>query len=170
MHTAEPEGRRTFLAWVSGSIAAMIGLTVGIPLIGYTILPALKRRKPEWTEIGTVDDLQPEAPKEMTCMYSVADGWQKTTVRKTVWAVKRRTGEITVYSPLCTHLGCGYRWEPERHQFHCPCHNSIFAIDGSVLAGPAPRPLDTLPVKVERGRIWVIYKEFKAGTSVKIEL
>ena len=43
-------------------------------------------------------------------------------------------------------------------------------VQGEVLSGPAPRPLDTLPVKIEGGRLLVTYKEFKAGTAAKIEL
>ena len=50
MNSSEGEGRRTFLGWVSGAIAAAIGLVVGIPLVGYTILPALKRREAEWND------------------------------------------------------------------------------------------------------------------------
>lgn len=170
MNSSEAEGRRTFLAWVSGAIAAAIGVAVGIPLIGYTVLPALKRRKPGWNDVGAVASLQTEIPKEMACIHSVIDGWHKTTTKKSVWAVKDGKGAITIFSPLCTHLGCGYRWEGEQRQFYCPCHNSYFALDGTVLAGPAPRPLDTLPAKIENGRLLVIYKEFKAGTAAKIEL
>jgi len=170
MKASKGEGRRTFLAWVSGAIAATIGAAVGIPLFGYTVLPALKRQKLSWNDVGPVGSLEPASPKEMACIYSVTDGWQKTTTKKSVWAVKDDKGAVTVFSPLCTHLGCGYRWEGEQRQFYCPCHNSYFAIDGKVLGGPAPRPLDTLPAKVEKGRLLVIYKEFKAGTSTKIEL
>jgi len=170
MNFSEGEGRRTFLAWVSGSIAAAIGLVVGIPLVGYTILPALKRREEEWNDVGTVQSLQPGIPKEMACIHSLTDGWQKTTTKKSLWAVKDDKGEVTVFSPLCTHLGCGYRWEPDKEKFYCPCHHSFFSLDGKVLSGPAPRPLDTLPAKIENGRLLVIYKEFKAGTSAKIEL
>ena len=162
--------RRTFLARVSGVIAAAIGLAVGLPLLGYTILPALKRRKPEWGDAGPVETLQTGVPKELDVVVSVTDGWQKMTAKKSMWAVKDDMGGVTVYSPICTHLGCGYRWEPNRGKFHCPCHNSFYSLEGKVLSGPAPRPLDTLPVKIEKGRLLVMYKEFKAGTAVKIEL
>ncbi len=43
-------------------------------------------------------------------------------------------------------------------------------VQRKVLSGPAPRPLDTLPVKIEGGRLLVTYKEFKAGTAAKTEL
>lgn len=164
------EGRRTFLSRVSGAIAVGITLALGVPLVGYTILPALKRSEPEWADAGLLDSLQPGSLKELQVVLSVTDGWQKTTAKKSVWAVKDEAGAVTVFSPICTHLGCAYRWEPERRNFHCPCHNSYFSLEGRVLGGPAPRPLDTLPVKIQNGRILVMYKEFKAGTAVKIEL
>ncbi|MCA9419568.1 MAG: ubiquinol-cytochrome c reductase iron-sulfur subunit [Nitrospira sp.] len=170
MNASEEKGRRTFLGWVSGGIAAAMGLVVGIPLVGYTILPALKRRQPEWNDVGNVEALQPGVPKEMACIHSITDGWQKTTTKKSIWVVRNDTGTITAYSPICTHLGCGYRWEADQRKFHCPCHHSFFSLDGKVLSGPAPRPLDTLPAKIEKGRLLVIYKEFKAGTAAKIEL
>jgi cytochrome b6-f complex iron-sulfur subunit len=51
-------------------------------------------------------------------------------------------------SAVCTHLRCTVgafvppdaEWK-EAHA-RCPCHGSIFARDGHVLRGPAPRPLD----------------------------
>ncbi len=164
------EGRRTFLARVSGGIAAVIAMAVGFPLVAYTILPALKRRKPEWADAGSLESVQPGVPMELDLVLSVTDGWQKTTSKKSVWAVRDDTGAITVYSPICTHLGCGYRLEPDKRKFHCPCHFSLFSLDGRVLSGPAPRSLDTLPVEIEDGRILVMYTEFKAGTAAKIEL
>jgi menaquinol-cytochrome c reductase iron-sulfur subunit len=38
------------------------------------------------------------------------------------------------------------------------------------LAGPAPRPLDLLPSKIENGRLLVEFKEFKPGTGQVVEL
>jgi len=47
---------------------------------------------------------------------------------------------------------------------------SVFALDGAVLSGPAPRPLDALDVRVENGRLFVLPQEFKAGVATKIPL
>lgn len=55
----------------------------------------------------------------------------------------------------CTHLGCAVPWVEAEGQFHCPCHGSVYDRNGEVTGGPAPRPLDTFPVAVKDGEIWV---------------
>ncbi len=162
--------RREFVTKLTATIMAMIGAVVGIPLAGYTVLPALRKRPEQWLDAGAEADLIPNQPREVKVYQTVSDGWMKTTLAKSVWAVKQVSGEVIVYSGLCTHLGCGIRWNPNTQQFQCPCHTGLFALDGRVLGGPPPRPLDTLPAKIEGGRLLVIYKEFKAGTAAKIEL
>ena len=55
----------------------------------------------------------------------------------------------------CTHLGCAVPWVEEEGQFHCPCHGSLFNKMGEVIGGPAPRPMDTFPVTIKSGEVWV---------------
>lgn len=42
-------------------------------------------------------------------------------------------------SAICTHAGCTVRFATT--QISCPCHGSLFSLDGTVLRGPATRPL-----------------------------
>ncbi len=161
---------RGFIGKIIGGIAALIGITLVLPLTGSIILPALRRKAEKWIDILDKRQLKPESPLSVEMVTSLKDGWRTTTSLKTVWVVKKEEGEVLIYSPLCTHLGCGYRWEEEKSIFLCPCHASVFDINGKVLSGPAPRPLDTLLIKIEGNRISTIYKEYKAGTSKKIEL
>jgi cytochrome b6-f complex iron-sulfur subunit len=53
--------------------------------------------------------------------------------------VIRQADRFHVISAICTHLGCTVQWRGT--EFDCPCHGSRFRPDGSVIAGPAPRPL-----------------------------
>jgi menaquinol-cytochrome c reductase iron-sulfur subunit len=46
----------------------------------------------------------------------------------------------------------------------------VFDVSGRVVAGPAPRPLDPLPSKVDNGRLFIVFKEFKSGVAKQIEL
>lgn len=55
----------------------------------------------------------------------------------------------------CTHLGCSVAWEPEQGRFFCPCHASSFDIHGDVENPPAPRALDTFPVRIQEGQVLV---------------
>jgi Rieske Fe-S protein len=51
-------------------------------------------------------------------------------------------GELHVFSAECTHEGCTVRrLEPNSRTMSCPCHGSVFLIDGSVIRGPALQPL-----------------------------
>jgi menaquinol-cytochrome c reductase iron-sulfur subunit len=87
-----------------------------------------------------------------------------TSERTTAWVVK--TGDsLLALGPRCTHLGCAYHWEDARHQFVCPCHASVFSVDGKVVSGPAPRPLDRYDTRVENGRLLIgpLHESGEAG-------
>lgn len=50
--------------------------------------------------------------------------------------------DFHVVSAVCSHLGCTVQWRADAHRFDCPCHGSRFQQDGTVIGGPAPRPLE----------------------------
>jgi len=162
--------RRTFFGWVTSGIAGLIGVGLAVPLLGYVISPALKRRVRPWVDVGRVQDLPIGDPKQLEHVTTIQDGYLESRSQKAIWAVKQPDGQVKVFSPMCTHLGCGYHWDGDEKRFKCPCHGSMFDIEGHVLAGPAPRPLDLLPSKVENGRLLVVFKEFKSGTAQLVEL
>jgi menaquinol-cytochrome c reductase iron-sulfur subunit len=88
-------------------------------------------------------------PTEVVFRRNRVDGWRVTSEKSTAWVVKLSDQDVVAYVPQCTHLGCVYHWEQNRTKFVCPCHNSIFSIDGKVEGGPAPRPLDRYETKLE---------------------
>ena len=63
-----------------------------------------------------------------------------------VAAYKDEKGGMHVFSPACTHLGCRLSYNEGDKSFDCSCHGSRFdAKDGSVLHGPAVKPLASIP-------------------------
>ena len=59
-----------------------------------------------------------------------------------------------------------HHWDAARSQFVCPCHNSLFAIDGKVIYGPAPRPLDRYETKLEGRKLLLGDLRRPEGTGV----
>ncbi|HVL88335.1 MAG TPA: FAD-dependent oxidoreductase [Candidatus Thermoplasmatota archaeon] len=50
-------------------------------------------------------------------------------------------GQLRALDATCSHMRCLVRWNPVERSWDCPCHGSRFAVDGSVLNGPATEPL-----------------------------
>jgi Rieske Fe-S protein len=55
-------------------------------------------------------------------------------------------GKLFAVSPTCTHLGCQVNFNRAERSWDCPCHGSRFAVDGSVLQGPAVHRLEVKPL------------------------
>ncbi len=56
-------------------------------------------------------------------------------------------GAVHALSAVCTHLGCIVAFNDAEVAWECPCHGSRFAIDGSVIQGPANDPLERRTVE-----------------------
>ncbi|HEX4720917.1 MAG TPA: Rieske (2Fe-2S) protein [Pseudonocardiaceae bacterium] len=62
-------------------------------------------------------------------------------------------GEFKGFSTTCTHLGCQVDKVADG-LIQCPCHGSRYSVvDGSVKAGPAPRPLPAQKITVKGTQI-----------------
>jgi menaquinol-cytochrome c reductase iron-sulfur subunit len=160
--------RRGFLKQMTGLMSALVTLTLAIPLVGTIIGPSFREKRSKWAKVGDISSLGLDQPLNLEFPFRTEDAYLRETVIHNVWVIKHSSSKITIYSPICPHLGCHYSWHPTQREFICPCHGSVFAIDGKVLGGPAPRPLDTLPYKVENDALYVQWEEFRVGIPKKI--
>lgn len=161
--------RRSFLKWLLGAIVFINGLVVGAPYLR-VIFSRAKIKKSEWTEVAALSSLPIGRPKDLKFMVPTEDAYLRGTALRSVWAIRHSQQDITIFSPICPHLGCYYKWDEQTASFECPCHASVYDINGRVLGGPAPRPLDTLPYKIENGMVYVQWEQFKVGTPEKIRI
>jgi menaquinol-cytochrome c reductase iron-sulfur subunit len=158
--------RRGFLKWMIGALSAVMGLILGIPYLR-AVISSAPLGKLSYVEVGDISALAIGQPQDMNFQARVTDAYLRQEITRSVWVIKHSPEEVTVFSPICTHLGCHFKWNPKAGHFECPCHGSVFTIDGKVIGGPAPRPLDTLPHKIENGRLYVEWERFKVGIAGK---
>lgn len=153
--TSDEINRRQFLTTMLGLTGSVIGLSLAVPLTGYALSPAMVKEKTEFVPIGSVADFKVGEPIKVNYSFRKKDGWVETEVKKSAWVVKKDDNNLTVFSPNCTHLGCGYSWDAASKQFKCPCHGAVFSLEGEVVAGPPPRPLDRFETKVAEGKVLI---------------
>jgi Rieske Fe-S protein len=64
-------------------------------------------------------------------------------------------GTFKAFNATCTHQGCTVS-EVTASGISCPCHGSVFSInDGSVVQGPATKPLTVMKVTADNGTLVV---------------
>jgi glycine/D-amino acid oxidase-like deaminating enzyme/nitrite reductase/ring-hydroxylating ferredoxin subunit len=91
----------------------------------------------DWTASAQGESLQ-ELKKNQGKILSL-DG-------KKVAAYRDENGNVTLRSPMCTHLKCIVGWNRAEKTWDCPCHGSRFKATGEVLAGPAEQDLEEISV------------------------
>jgi len=131
--TSEEEGsssRRHFFSLIGwGSLIASIGGSVLASIRFF--FPNVLFEPPRSFKIGKLDDYP-----EGTAMY----------LEEHVLYVFHKDNRVRCISAVCTHVGCTVSLDEAYNKFRCPCHGSIFDMDGKVLDGPAPRPLEWFKV------------------------
>ncbi|MCL5266895.1 MAG: ubiquinol-cytochrome c reductase iron-sulfur subunit [Bacteroidetes bacterium] len=174
-NTEEPQqpeqidpSRRSFLKISSNAIAGFATLILAIPFLDALISPSLRIKIGEFVKVGPVSVLSDGDPQKVFFDERAKDAYIEETERRDVWAIRNGSKDVTVFSPICPHLGCRYNWDPASEHFACPCHGSVWSKDGKILRGPTPRPLDTLPHKIEGDELYVKWERFKLGVPKKI--
>jgi len=166
--TEHATSRRSFLKGMVGVLSALVAAAMAVPLVGAIAGPSFRTKELRWAKVGNINSLPLERPTNMKFPYKTEDAYIRETIIHDVWIIKHSSSEVTVFSPICPHLGCHYDWHPEGNEFICPCHGSVYSLTGKVLGGPAPRPLDTLPWKLEKDQLSVEWETFKVGIPQKI--
>src|ERR1700685_3844440 len=147
--------RRSFYKTIISGLGSLMGIALAAPAAVYLLVGGNSKRGANLIKAATRKDLKPGKPQEVAFERTRVDGWRSFQEKAIAWVVRTGENNVVAYWPQCTHLGCAYHWVEPGNQFVCPCHGSRFSIDGRVLGGPAPRPLDRYPVQVENSKLLI---------------
>ncbi len=165
----ERVSRRSFLGYTIASIGTFITATLGSATAIFAASPILGQHRETRQTLGSVESFRLGVPKLVEFPITRKDGWIVEETAKSVWVVREGEASFAVFVARCTHLGCAFNWREDAREFFCPCHNGRYALDGQVLGGPPPRPLDRLENWVEGGKLVVNYREFRLGVPEQVE-
>ena len=155
MNQSETLTRRSFYSRMVNLMGSALGLAMAVPSAVYLLFSGHGKGRGAFVEAAQLSQLEIGTPKQVTFARTRVDGWRTFEEKAIAWVVRTGEKDAVAYSPQCTHLGCAYHWEAPRDRFVCPCHESLFTIDGKVTGGPAARPLDRYAVKVENDRLMI---------------
>lgn len=148
--------RRQFLAGLCLGLGAVGATIVGIPVIGFLLSPLVERPPEIWRPVGAVDQFQTGATTQVTFLDASPLPWAGIAAKTAAWLRREGPQEFVVFSIHCTHLGCPVRWLPDANLFMCPCHGGVYYKDGTVAAGPPPRPLARYTVRIVNGQVEIL--------------
>ena len=138
-----PIGRRRALAVIGSSVAGMVLLDACGSGTSATTAPT------GWVP-ADVDPSTLRVGQPASVPFSGTVGG--AVVAGTAWMVMELGGDLVAFDPRCTHAQCAY--EPtDDARFSCLCHDAFFDLQGTVLSGPPPRPLDRFGVRVSDGAV-----------------
>jgi len=159
--------RREFLTRLSVLLTAWGAAVIAVPFVGFLVAPLFERTPQVWRPVGRVDSFAVGTTSQVAFPDSSPLPWAGVVARTAAWLRREPEGRFIAFSVNCTHLGCPVRWLPEANLFMCPCHGGVYYGDGSVAAGPPPKPLPQYPVRVRDGQVEILTSPLPITTPGK---
>jgi len=169
------EGRRDFLKKASavaiGGVISLVPIAAGARVV----MDPLRRggSGAQKIRVTNLDSLPKDGiPRKFPIVASRTDAWNRFPEAPVGAVYLRRDGDtVEALNVVCPHAGCFVDFRSEKKGFLCPCHNSLFELDGKIRdpKSPSPRALDRLFVEIRNGsEVWVEFQNYRTGTAQKI--
>lgn len=128
--------RRRFLDTLLGTGFAATIVAVVYPVWRYLIPP--QSGEPATQSVVAARASQVKANSGMVFKFGSKPGL----------LVRAPDGTLHAYNAVCTHLECTVQYKSDTSQIWCACHNGMYDLEGNVVSGPPPRPLERLAVNL----------------------
>ena len=145
--------RKQFLTVLSLSIAGLSAIVMAVPVVSALVAPLLEHSPNRWRIIGQIDEFPVGSTKLVTFDNADAEAYAGMLAKSAAWLRHNEDQTFTAFAINCTHLGCPVRWEEKAGLFMCPCHGGVYYRNGTVAAGPPPRPLPEYKVRIVNGQV-----------------
>jgi len=150
----EARSRRSFLKLLP--LGVLAGVVASIGGVAFRFLrPRISAVSDAWLDVALLSELKGPHPLARKVLAENVAGWAITTEEHNVFVLPEKNNQVL--SAICPHEGCEVAWDQAGNRFSCPCHESYFAADGARISGPATRGLDSLPMRVQDGKLQVQY-------------
>ncbi|MEW5978102.1 MAG: ubiquinol-cytochrome c reductase iron-sulfur subunit [Acidobacteriota bacterium] len=135
--------RRSFVGWLLGGGFTASLISFFYPAIKFMNPPPVPEASTNEVVAGKVDDLKPHTGKIVKFGSRPA---LLIRVTETEWRA---------FSAVCTHLNCTVQFQESTQHIWCACHNGLFDLNGKVVSGPPPRPLEAFAVRVRGDEVFI---------------
>jgi menaquinol-cytochrome c reductase iron-sulfur subunit len=156
---ADPQdrSRRIFLFNLSLFLNGIVGVILAIPIVGYLLGPALRKKSSQntWINLGKLTDFPEGETRLADFRDPFTTDWDGQTGNIPCWVRRIQGSDFQVFAINCAHLGCPVRWFAESKLFLCPCHGGVYYQDGSRASGPPERGLFTYDHKIVDGNLMI---------------
>ena len=169
----ERRGFIKFLCFVIGGIVSAVPFGAGI----WAYINPLTREKgvdgDGFLKITSLDAIPDDGtPAKFSVIADKEDAWNKfKNISVGAIYLRKEAGKVKALHTVCPHLGCFIDYRSSKSDFFCPCHNSNFKLDGSIVSGVSPRPMDPLEIEIRsKVEVWVKFQNFQPGHDHPIPL
>lgn len=145
--------RRKFLVRITLLAGAIPAAIVSVPIFGALLGPLLQRQRQVWRKVANVSEINIGETKLISYVNADPLPWAGVTAKSAAWLRRESEEKFIAFSANCSHLGCPVRWEDKAQLFMCPCHGGVYYKDGAVAAGPPPKPLTQIEVRINKNDI-----------------
>lgn len=147
--------RQKFFVKISLGLAGLSAAVASIPVISALIAPLLQQPKEKWRTVGKLTDFASGTTTLVTFENADPKPYAGVTAKSAAWLRKNDATNFIAFAANCTHLGCPVRWEAQAQLFMCPCHGGVYYKDGTVAAGPPPKPLTKYEVRINKDEVQI---------------
>jgi menaquinol-cytochrome c reductase iron-sulfur subunit len=147
------DGRRRFLIRLTLGLSALSAAVAGIPVLSALFAPLLEKTPVLWRKVADLEGFTVGMVRLVSFENADPKVWAGATAKTAAWLRRDAADKFTAFSANCTHLGCPVRWEEDAQLFMCPCHGGVYYKDGTVAAGPPPKPLTEYAVRINKGQV-----------------